>query len=484
VNPRELQQLLDDLIEGRIGAEDFQKLQAELRTNPEARHAYREAVHLEHSLRFRAKGVDLLRVVPMEKVVARRHRRMLRGALYAAAAILVLGVVTMALILTHSPPPTLTFAASSGSEWMIRHTLDDPEAASGREMQPGSKLLLTRGEIELRFASGVRGVIEGPAEVTLRRKDLLDLSHGKVWFHVPPEAKGFQVRTPQLVLTDLGTAFGMISEKDQADEVHVLEGRVEVHHREGLRKQLQLKAGEARKADASGRWREIPLRPRDFLEQLPVRMKRPVRINDSAHFTSSPENQMVKKMVYGFSSETALAGFDPSTSDKLVVSLSHERGSITEVTYGGVRMALAATASDGDLQSTSIYHLDAPGSASDLVIRFGGEAANGVGGSVLAVSNTLPGGPESVVTSRSDQLRLSTDITGSLIVASHAAAEEQGLAAPWSPATMKRLFAGPTGSSQGASGYWVSEISGDQEVDFGTGSSRTTSAAAIFAAKP
>jgi hypothetical protein len=168
---------------------------------------------------------------------------------------------------------------------------------------------------------------------------------------VPEKAAGFQVRTPDLVLTDLGTAFGILSKENFLDEVHVFEGEVEVLHRRGLRNGERIQADEARAAGPAGRWNEIPARPGDFLTELPETSQAPIAVDDTATFTTSPSNEMVRKNRYTFfSSDGDLADFDPEASDKLVVTLSHERGMIEQVTYGGVRMALAQRAAATRLQ--------------------------------------------------------------------------------------------------------------------------------------
>ncbi|MCH7228905.1 FecR domain-containing protein [Haloferula sp. A504] len=477
---RKLEMLLDELFEGRIEGGDFERLQAELRANPEARQAYRETLNLEHALRFRAKGVDLLNVVPMEKVVERRQRRVLRHALGAAAAVVVLGAVAMALILTRTPPPAVTFETSPGTEWMMSHAATGEEAPDGRVMEPGSRLVLEQGTMELDFASGVRGIVSGPADLTLLREDLVDLGHGTVWFEVPEKAVGFQVRTPDLVLTDLGTAFGIVSKDNFLDEVHVFDGEVEVLHRRGVRHEERIREGGARSADPAGRWQEIPLRPGDFRTELPETSSAPIVVDDTATFTTSPGNGMVRKDSFTFTIDGDLAGFDPEGSDKLVATFSHERGAIDEVTYGGVRMALAARSTSGSEQETAIYHLDAPGVAGDMVVRFKG-AANGVGGSLLALSNTAPGGPLARASSTSSQARLAVEEAGCVVVASHAFNGNGKDDSARALAPVVPVFSGPTGSSAGGSGYLTAIVPGEVELKFAGGSLYPSTSAAAFA---
>ena len=188
---RELEALLQDLLEGRLDGADLECLQRELRESPAARDAYRDYVHLHNALQLRAEGIDLLHIVPMDRVIERRQRRHLRDASIAASAVLVLGSALMAIFLTRTPPPTLAFAVSPGTEFSMSHLLTGEAPPKGRVMEPGSRLEVTSGMAELRLASGVRGIVRGPADLTLHRGDLIHLAHGTAWFEVPAGAVGF-----------------------------------------------------------------------------------------------------------------------------------------------------------------------------------------------------------------------------------------------------------------------------------------------------
>ncbi|MFK7909395.1 MAG: FecR domain-containing protein [Akkermansiaceae bacterium] len=261
---------MQELFDGRLEGQAFVGLQQTLRDDPAAREAYREYVHLHHALEFRAKGVDRLNVVPMEQVVERRQRRTMRNAALAAVALLVLGLLVMALVASHEPEPTLTFNTAPGTEISLSHALKGEDMPEGLVLEPGSRLKVITGTVELEFSSGVRGIVRGPADLTLQREDLLELTNGTVWFEVPKKAVGFTVNTPDLVLTDLGTEFGIMSEPNFLDEVHVFDGKVEILSRNGLKKTELLNAGQARFAGSDGRWEETPLRRDHFLDQLPV----------------------------------------------------------------------------------------------------------------------------------------------------------------------------------------------------------------------
>ncbi|HSH14927.1 MAG TPA: FecR domain-containing protein, partial [Verrucomicrobiae bacterium] len=456
--------------------------QDELRRNPEAREAYREYLLLEHSLRFRSKGVDLLRVVPMDQVNERRQRRLMKTAGLSAAAVLALAAVVMTLILSHTPPPTVAFETSPGTELLISHRLAGDTPPEGQVMEPGSRLQLQRGSVELQFASGVRGIVRGPADLTLRREDLLDLSTGTVWFEVPSQAVGFQVVTPDLVLTDLGTEFGIISKPDSLDEVHVFTGKVVVLNRHGLKKQEMLTAGQARNAGPAGRWNEIPASRDPFLTKLPTTGRALVTLDDSATFTTSPGNNMVKPP-YLFAANSELAGFNASASDKLVVTLSHEHGAINNVTYGGVAMVPAIQAESSGNQKTAIYYLDSPGVGGDLVVTMNGKC-NGVGGSLLALSNTAPGNPVAASSSKAKSAGLTTPVANCILIASHACNTDGRNQVAKAQPPLTAVFSGPTGSSVGGSGYRQVAKAGSVSAAFSGSKVKPVTAVAAFAPIP
>ncbi|MBT8044796.1 MAG: FecR family protein [Verrucomicrobiae bacterium] len=268
MNRRELEMRIQDLLEGELDASALDGLQQELGENPEAREVYRDYVRLQNALQIRSAGVDLLHVVPMDKVVERRQRRLMRNSGMAAAAVFIAGLLVMAFFLVREPPPTLAFTTGPGTEFVLSG-LGGEETPQGMVIEEGSRLEIQRGTVELKFASGVRGIIQGPADLTLHRKDLLYINRGTGWFEVPEEAVGFKVSTPDLVLTDLGTEFGILTQPNFLDQVHVFTGKVEVLNRYGLKRKQLAVADEAWVAGPAGRWKKIPLRRDHFLKQLP-----------------------------------------------------------------------------------------------------------------------------------------------------------------------------------------------------------------------
>jgi ferric-dicitrate binding protein FerR (iron transport regulator) len=274
MNSRELEMLLQDLFEGRLMGDDLESLQHELRTSPEAKDAYCDYAHLHNALQLRNEGVDSLNVIPMELAIQRERQRNFRTAMLISAAVFVIGLGVMFMIST--PPPTLRFATSPGTELSISHQLTGEEAPEGQVLEPGSRIEVSHGTVELEFSSGVRGIVQAPASMTLRREDLLELDKGIAWFEVPPSAVGFKVSTPEMVVTDLGTEFGIRSRPKAPDEVLVFAGKVEILHRKGVKKQLVSTAGQAHVAGPVGRWKETALRRDYFLSELPKTAPKPL----------------------------------------------------------------------------------------------------------------------------------------------------------------------------------------------------------------
>ncbi|MCP5557400.1 MAG: FecR domain-containing protein [Verrucomicrobiaceae bacterium] len=97
----------------------------------------------------------------------------------------------------------------------------------GTPLSPGL-LKLRSGIAQIEFYQGARVLIEGPAEFRLISSGEATCTRGKLSAHVPPQAKGFRINTPQGTVVDLGTEFGL-DVNDASAEVHVFKGEVELH---------------------------------------------------------------------------------------------------------------------------------------------------------------------------------------------------------------------------------------------------------------
>ncbi len=91
----------------------------------------------------------------------------------------------------------------------------------------GRKLELASGLIEITFDRGARVVVEGPATLGVISAAGLSMDLGQLRALVPARAVGFQVTTPTVTITDLGTEFGLRVDRGGQSEVHVFNGQVE-----------------------------------------------------------------------------------------------------------------------------------------------------------------------------------------------------------------------------------------------------------------
>ncbi len=273
MNAESVEYQIQDVLDGSAGAADRAALRAVLTEDPEACRLYLDYVYMGLAMECtRAETVQKSfdNVVPMDRILARQKRRAFRLAGIAAAAAVAAAVVASVLVVLPDAP-VARFKVSPKTEFTLTHAVRDGERApEGLVVEVGSRLRVERGTVELAFASGVKGVVRGPADFTLREGDLVDLVSGIAWFEVPPEAVGFQVDTPDFQLTDLGTEFGVVSQSGAVDEVHVFTGEVEVRHHRGRGGSVVVTEGQARAANDEGGWEDIEYSPGLFATYLPT----------------------------------------------------------------------------------------------------------------------------------------------------------------------------------------------------------------------
>lgn len=124
----------------------------------------------------------------------------------------------------------------------------------GTCVSPGA-VTLESGLIQLEFYRGAVVVVEGPAELEFVSADQLICRRGRLRAHVPPQAEGFAVLSPNVELVDLGTEFGMDVAGDGSALVHVYDGKVELYESGTNREastRLEFNQNEGASVSASG----------------------------------------------------------------------------------------------------------------------------------------------------------------------------------------------------------------------------------------
>jgi len=272
MTPRETEEQIQDLVDGKLDGTARDALLTRLKTDPALLELYCSYAELESAFRrMRTSRFALGKgIADIHEGAARRmHRRMFAVALASAAAVLaLLGAILGALVVAN-PPPTLTLRTSPGSLIDVIHSPDAKNQPDPGTLAGGSSAVLAQGTVELQFRSGVRAIVQGPADFTLHDKNELHLRKGTAWFEIPPKAVGFRVQTPGLAVTDLGTEFGVRTRPHGLDEVHVFRGMVEARSRRSLKAVETLTTGVARVVTVVGRLDEIEPEPAHFLKSLP-----------------------------------------------------------------------------------------------------------------------------------------------------------------------------------------------------------------------
>ncbi|MBI3858469.1 MAG: FecR domain-containing protein [Planctomycetes bacterium] len=249
----ELDALLEAMRDGRIEDAQVARLDQLLAEHPEALERFVDRARLQADLEFKL-GRRPAAAVPGPR---RRAGWKPLAALGAAAALL---LAFFALPGAEHPP-----AQSYEGCAVLTRALD--ARWEGSPTAPGSvlpkrRLALSSGSIQVEFFSGARVILEGPADFELVSANEGFCRHGKLRAFVPPQAQGFTIRSAAIRLVDRGTEFGLRVDRNGEAEVHVFQGRVELHSTGASQ---DLAVGRAVRIDPAGAARSIDADPEAFL---------------------------------------------------------------------------------------------------------------------------------------------------------------------------------------------------------------------------
>jgi hypothetical protein len=260
----ELEGLLRDLFEQGLTGERWQELR-QLLVDPQQRRRYRRYVRIHALLETElqvplqlpsadAAGQVLMAASPISRDPVRIPSpvavpiRFLRASrwLGAVAALLVAAVGALAwMLLRTQPEEARVFATISTIESM-------PAAPwrTGVRLGKGPQMV-PAGIVHVVFDSGVAVTVQGPARMALTSPQGMTLDTGALVAHVPAQAAGFHVSTPQAQLVDLGTEFGVAVTPSGHTDVQVRQGRVALTT-VAVSAPAVLAAGEARRIEQAG----------------------------------------------------------------------------------------------------------------------------------------------------------------------------------------------------------------------------------------
>lgn len=272
----DMDELLQRLLDGWIEPDELARLEKAILQDPKVRDYYVNSLLVRAVIRrsVRATGElspsELIRSLSGQEAASGlkcsvRHR-------YTIAAILMIGALILVVwSLFHRGPRGPEVGRLTGvyqAQWGGSH----PDL--GDSLHAGF-YYLREGLAKMDLDRGTSLLLEAPCRIELKSTNEINLANGKLTALVAPQSRGFQVRTPTALITDLGTEFGVITHADGSTEAHVLKGRISMtldSTRSSRTSPLVVNEGLAAAVDASGRTLRDGLvaRADSFLLQLPV----------------------------------------------------------------------------------------------------------------------------------------------------------------------------------------------------------------------
>lgn len=227
------------LRDGTATAAEAATINQRLIDDPAARDWLAQAVLLEAELRFDAETLLTAPATASKASTSATRWTSSRSRWSHAAAAALAALLTWAGWMVFTTRPVVaTLVKAQSCKWgnSALPTLE------GSALEPGL-LELVEGMATLRFKSGAEVIMEAPVSLQVISAMEAFVQRGTVVADVPPQAKGFTIRTPETTVVDYGTRFGLSAGDDGKCLVHVIDGLVEVR-RKGEAQVKELRGGE------------------------------------------------------------------------------------------------------------------------------------------------------------------------------------------------------------------------------------------------
>ncbi|HBJ34470.1 MAG TPA: hypothetical protein DDZ51_06835 [Planctomycetaceae bacterium] len=275
IDHEELYFLFGQMVDGIITPAEHERLEAILAKNSSARQLWFQFVDIDAgladwtALKQHQTQQDVPRLTIQSTQNARRIPQTIQWAIACAAAVVVIAAWFWARSTVEiSSQGVAVLSRSVNAVWNHDSTAkaNTPMRTVGAVLT-AEKLNLVSGAVLLEFYNGARVILEGPVEASLVSVSELTLHSGRIHAHVPPQASGFSVQTPQFRLIDHGTDFGVYVAATEA-EVHVFKGKVELKSNQATQPTRFLESGDGLARQTSEKdWKEIPTNDTAFLNE-------------------------------------------------------------------------------------------------------------------------------------------------------------------------------------------------------------------------
>lgn len=229
-NQPQLEQLIQEYLEGQASPDQVAELNDLLRTDADARRRFREMLNLDSAIAEAvaayAPNGEVRPADEMTKSAATvcaqpidAARRSRRGNLTWAGVILAVAASVLAVA------GSLVWLAEAPDCATVINAAGVGDLAAGMTIK-SETYHIQAGTVELVTKLGARVVIEAPASFRFESIQRLQLEYGRLAADVPPSAHGFAVITPTGQAIDLGTKFGVDMPQHGEAEIHVFQGEV------------------------------------------------------------------------------------------------------------------------------------------------------------------------------------------------------------------------------------------------------------------
>ena len=256
-----LDELISAYFDDALKDGELEELKGFLCADRECVSRFCDQAELEQELRELTEGVS-----PSVKEEPHSDRGS-RMSLWAGAALVLVSLSLAGFFFTQSGEPKVLADFKVSPHGRITVSGPGEERSNHGELLEGSTIRVAQGSAEIQFREGVRCLIEAPAQLVLEREGLVILHDGRARFDVEDEAKGFQVISGDLHLTDLGTSFGVDASRS-SPEVHVLSGLVIGQDARGDREESRVEGGQAMVLADDGGLTPIPIDENRFHSSL------------------------------------------------------------------------------------------------------------------------------------------------------------------------------------------------------------------------
>lgn len=259
-------QMIQQVLDGSISQTAFDGFQQRVREEPEFAKLYGDYAMLHHSLyeEYEGQPVDD-KVVPVS-----RWNFPARIGWFAAAAAVVVVLLAVSIYrnaaVGQKPLPVMAAVRfSPDAVWQVEGA--SAVGGSSVNLYQGATLQLLQGQASIAPGPGVTALIEGPSTCTFVSRESIHLAEGRGRFRLDDSGGKLTVTTASMSAVDLGTEFGIETQRDRPDELHVIDGKVRMRIN-GNREGEILSAGEAGRVSGADGIERFPADGNRFAKRL------------------------------------------------------------------------------------------------------------------------------------------------------------------------------------------------------------------------